>query len=159
MDGKKLKEKMCVTNAHRRRGMTTTAQGATLCGYCGNWHTYSYEMCKDMHNRPVFPATGGSSVCNFFTQEYVDKLKADHLAALAEKDARIKELEAANYQMAMDRAAAERKVIILTEGYEWGFCKECERIKELEDLVPFDLTQEVTAQKEGYDSQGMYGCL
>jgi flagellar biosynthesis/type III secretory pathway protein FliH len=93
------------------------------------------------------------------------------LAALAEKDARIKELEAANYQMAMDRAAAERKVIILTEGYEWGFCKECERIKELEKLSIIDhntihtqrqcikeLTEALEAVQELIDnSRGVFG--
>jgi DNA repair exonuclease SbcCD ATPase subunit len=67
--------------------------------------------------------------------EYMDALTRAKMEAegkWAKAEQRIKELEAANYQMAMDRSAAERKVIILTEGHEWGFCEECEKIKTLE---------------------------
>jgi hypothetical protein len=66
--------------------------------------------------------------------EYMDALTRAKMEAegkWAKAEQRINELEAANYQMAMNRAASERKVIILTEGHEWGFCEECEKIKKL----------------------------
>lgn len=35
--------------------MTSITAGMTMqqCGYCGNFHRYSFQMCKDMHNRPM----------------------------------------------------------------------------------------------------------
>jgi len=40
--------------------------GTTMhfCGYCGNWHNYSREMCKDMASRPIFNYTP-----NYWEQE------------------------------------------------------------------------------------------
>jgi hypothetical protein len=51
--------------------------------------------------------------------EYMDALTRAKMEAegkWAKAEQRINELEAANYQMAMDRSASERKVIILTGG-------------------------------------------
>jgi hypothetical protein len=67
------------------------------CGYCGNWHTHSYEMCKDIHNRPVAPSTGIVGLSNRIENAMdsiaeIQKLKADHLAAMTALQARIKEL-------------------------------------------------------------------
>ena len=33
--------------------MTNYETGIVKCGYCGNYHTYSAEMCKDMITRPA----------------------------------------------------------------------------------------------------------
>jgi hypothetical protein len=69
--------------------ITTSAPSSNKCGYCGNFHNYGPEMCRDMHNRPPAPATGNicpSSWPVIYTLADVDKLKADHLAELAEKD-------------------------------------------------------------------------
>jgi hypothetical protein len=64
---------------------TTTGGHGAICTYCGCWHSYSPAMCKDIHNRPIAPATSGVAI-GTFTMEYVNKLKADHLAAMKEKD-------------------------------------------------------------------------
>ena len=63
----------------------------------------------------------------------IDHQEQDNLTLQAKAKAKIEELEAANYQMAMDRAVSERKVIILTEGHKWGFCEECEKIAALQE--------------------------
>jgi chromosome segregation ATPase len=73
--------------------MTITGGTGSMiqCGYCGNWHTHSYEMCKDIHNRPVAPSTGIVGLSNRIENAMdsiaeIQKLKADHLAALAERE-------------------------------------------------------------------------
>jgi hypothetical protein len=125
--------------------MTTTGGTGSMiqCGYCGSWHTYSYEMCKDMHNRPVAPATGGSGVitANYFTQEYIDKLKADHLAALAEKEIEIDHQEQDNLTLQAKVKELEDDLdTAIRMGRDLAGSKDL-RIKELEEWL--------TAQKEG----------
>jgi hypothetical protein len=75
------------------------------CGYCGNWHTYSYEMCKDIHNRPPAPAIGNlcpSSWPVVYSQADMDKLKADHLAEIAEKERELKRAKGYDLRMGDD---------------------------------------------------------
>ena len=45
--------------------------GTTMhhCGYCGNWHSYSREMCKDMASRPVLSNPFYQS--NYWEQEVI----------------------------------------------------------------------------------------
>jgi len=42
------------------------------CGYCGNWHTYSDEMCRDLTNRPV------SHIIVDFNADNMTQLKERH---------------------------------------------------------------------------------
>jgi ATPase subunit of ABC transporter with duplicated ATPase domains len=87
--------------------------------------------------------------------EYMDALTRAKMEAegkWAKAEQRIKELEAANYQMAMNRAASERKVIILTEGHEWGFCEECEKIKKLEGALEWLVNVNCGVSKDGGES-------
>ena len=34
------------------KASTTSEPTYVKCGYCGNYHNYSYEMCRDMHRYP-----------------------------------------------------------------------------------------------------------
>jgi hypothetical protein len=31
---------------------TTTLEPYNKCSYCGNFHNYNWQMCKDLHNQP-----------------------------------------------------------------------------------------------------------
>jgi hypothetical protein len=108
---------------------TTGGTGSMIqCGYRGNWHTYSYEMCKDMHNRPVAPATGGVAI-GTFTMEYVNKLKADHLAALEERDKLIEGWQKRSFEF------EEENAILTARNKELeGAVKITAAIKDTDDL-------------------------
>lgn len=100
------------------------------CPYCGCWHNYSYEMCRDMANKPAIHSP------SVFVPDYKD-------IQIASLQSRVKELEESSllYEKHKQTNSPYQCPLCLTEENITLSCNKIE-LEELIEGLNFSLNQE-----------------
>ena len=90
----------------------TTGQNTGLCGYCGNHHTYSSEMCRDMATRPIVPVGTPNPVPR--TKDVEDVI-ADLKEQIVRLEQQVQYLESVDEDMVIINKGNLERIAALTE--------------------------------------------